>query len=93
MTIKEVKDMYKGEYEDMEVYSPCNIGRYYPNRFHTDNCKFTEDFTDDSEVWLYELMDEESYNHSIMANASDYANFEEWYGNHDTKVLCIMTKN
>ena len=92
MTIKEVKEMYKGQYDELEVYSTWNVGEHYPNHFLTDNCRFTEEYTDESEVGLYELMDEEDYNHSIMANASDYADFEEWYGNKDARVLCIMIK-
>lgn len=90
MTIKEIKEMYEGQYEEIEVYSALSVGKHYPNHFHTDNCKFTAEFTDESEVGLYELMDEKDYNHSIMANASDYADFEEWYGNKEAKVLCIM---
>ena len=92
MTIKEVKEMYKGQYDELEVYSTWNVGEHYPNHFHTDNCRYTEEYTDESEVGLYELMDEEDYNHSIMANASDYADFEEWYDNKDARVLCIMIK-
>lgn len=92
MTIKEVKELYKDEYADMEVYRP-NCIRNYPNHFHTDNCSFTEEFTDESEVGLYELMDEEDYNNSIMSNVSDYADFEGWYGNKNAKILCIMLKN
>ena len=90
MTIKEIKEMYEGQYEEIEVYSALSVGKHYPDHFHTDNCKFTEEFTDESEVGLYELMDEKDYNHSIMANASDYADFEGWYGNKEAKVLCIM---
>ena len=90
MTVKEVKEIYKGQYEEIEVYSTSNVGKHYPDHFHTDNCKFTEEFTDESKVGLYELMDEEDYNNSIMANASDYADFESWYGNKEAKVLCIM---
>lgn len=35
-------------------------------------------------------MDEESYEQSILANADLRANFEDWYGNKDAKVLCMM---
>ena len=92
MTIKEVKEMYKGQYDEIEVYSTGNVGRHYPNHFHTDNCRFTEEYTDESEVGLYELMDEEDYDRSIMANCSEHADFGEWYDNKDAKVLCIMIK-
>ena len=90
MTVKEVKEMYEGQYKEIEVYSTWNVGKHYPDHFHTDNCKFTEEFTDESKVGLYELMDEEDYNHSIMANASDYVDFEDWFGNKNAKILCIM---
>lgn len=90
MTIKEVKEMYDKQYKDVEVYEPNSSGKYYPNHFHTDNCKCVDEYTDESEVGLYELMDEEDYNNSIMANSSEYADFEEWYDNKDAKVLCIM---
>ena len=90
MTIKEVKEMYDGEYVDVEVYEPNSRGEYYPNHFHTDNCKLTEEFTDESKVGLYELMDEEDYEHSINANSCMETDFEEWYDNKDAKVLCIM---
>lgn len=96
MTIKEIKEMYKGQYEDIEVYkvsSSNSVGKHYPSNFHTDNCEQVEEFTDESEVGLYELMDENEYNHSIMANSDIYADFEDWYGNKDTKILCIMLKN
>lgn len=95
MTIKEIKEMYKGQYDDVEVYevsSPNSIGEHYPNRFHTDNCNFTEEFTDESEVGLYELMDEEQYNHSILANSELTVDFKDLYGNKEVKVLCIMLK-
>lgn len=90
MTIKDVKELFKNEFEEIEVFKANSHGRYYPNRFHTDNCSATEDYSDESEVGLYELMDEEDYNNSIMANINDYARFEEWYGNKEAKVLCIM---
>lgn len=92
MTIKEVKEIYKGQYENIEVYRPNGIGNHYPNHFHTDNCKFTEEYTDDSEVGLYELMDEEDYEHSINANSCVTTDFMEWYDNKKAKVLCIMLR-
>lgn len=44
------------------------------------------------EVGLYELMNEEEYNNTLMANGDIYADFEDWYGDKDAKVLCIMIK-
>ena len=90
-TIKEVKELYKGKYAQIEVYKAIGAGEHYPNHFHTDNCKDIEEgFNDETEVGLYELMDEDDYNHSILANSCTSADFEEWYGDKDAKVLCIM---
>lgn len=90
MTIKEVKEKYAGKYEELEVYKAIGKGEHYPNHFHTDNCKFTEEYSDSSEVGLYELMDEEDYNNSINANSCATTDFGEWYGSNDAKVLCVM---
>ena len=98
MTVAEVKELYKGEYVDLEVYKPLSRGHYYPNHFHGDNCvglgdgSPEGDYTEDMEVGLYELMDEEEYNNALMANGDIYADFEDWYGDKDAKVLCIMIK-
>lgn len=89
-TIKDVKEMFKGQYVDVEVYKPNSRGKYYPDYFHTDNCKFTEDYSDESEVGLYELMNEREYESSINANSCITTDFEEWYDGENAKVLCIM---
>lgn len=94
MTIKEVKEEVKNilheNYQEIEVYEANCRGKYYPSEFHTDNCISTDDYTDESEVGFYELMDEEDYNDSIMANTSECADFNEWYGDKEAKILCIM---
>ena len=88
MTVAEVKELYKGEYVDLEVY----------NHFHGDNCVELSncspegDYTEDMEVGLYELMDQSEYNNTLMANCDIYADFDDWYGNKNAKILCIMIK-
>lgn len=89
MTIKEVKEMYKGKYADFEVYKPLSK-EHYPNRFHIDNCKYTENYNEDSKVGMFNLMDEEDYKTSINAYSSMEVDFYECYGNKDAKVLCVM---
>ncbi len=37
-----------------------------------------------------ELMDEEEYGNTILANSSMYADFEDWYGCKDAKVLVVV---
>lgn len=98
MTVAEVKELYKGEYVDLEVYKPLSRGYYYPNCFHGDNCVSLGDdsphgnYTEDMEAGLYELMDQEDYNNTLMANCDLYADFKDWYGDKNAKVLCIMIK-
>lgn len=85
MTIKDVKEMYK-DYVAIEVYEGN------ADHFHTDNCKFTEDYTDDSEVVTKALMSKEDYANSLLANSTEDINdyWGDW--NDDDKVLCIMIK-
>lgn len=90
MTIKEVKELYKGEYEDIEVYRPNSSGKHYPCCFHTDNCTWADDYNDNSEVGLWELMDENDYTSTLYANTIETADFDEYYGDKEAKVLCIM---
>jgi len=91
MKIKTLKEMYKGQYADIEVYRANGTGEYYPCRFHTDNCNVVdeEEFNDNSQVGFYELMDEEMYRNTIYANNQLEFDFEEWFGK-NAQVLCIM---
>lgn len=98
MTIREIKELCNGKYSDVEIYKPYSRGKYYPNHFHTDNCVGLGegsphgDYTEDMEVELYELMDQDEYNNTLMANFDTYVDFEDWYGDKNAKVLCIMIK-
>src|SRR5574344_1083016 len=89
-TIREIKESYKGEYDYMEVYKPYGIGEHYPNHFHTDNCSEADDYTEDSVAGLVELMDENDYNNSILANCGIV--FSDLF-DQDEKILCIMLVN
>ena len=89
MTIKELKEkmVVWGEvYYEIEVYRPT-FSRV--NHFHTDNCRFVEDYNDDMEVDFWELMNLDDYNHSILANACEFA--EDYFEPND-KILCVMIK-
>lgn len=95
MTIADVKKEYEGRYEAVEVYKPIE-GEV--DCFHTDNCvslggdSSYGNYTEDMEVSLYELMDEEEYNNTLLANGCLDADFDEWYGDKNAKILCIMVK-
>ncbi len=96
MTLGELKKQFAGHYVELEVYVPVSKGEHYPNCFHTDNCRSAEmcsvAVTDDTEVGLYELMDEDDYNHTLLANGGETADFADWYGDKGAKVLCAMVK-
>lgn len=89
MTIKEVEEMYKDEYAEVEVYMPVDK---MPDHFSTDNCKDAYSYNDDTKAEFFELMDEDTYNGTILANTVDTANFADWLGNKDAKILCIIIK-
>lgn len=84
MTIRDVKEMFGDKYHDYEVYEG--------NRFHTDYCRSTENYSEEDEVETWELVDEEGYNNTILANASPAADFDEWYGDKNVKILLILKK-
>ena len=44
------------------------------------------------EVGLYELMNQDDYNDTLMANCDIYADFDDLYGDKNAKILCIMIK-
>lgn len=45
---------------------------------------------DDMEAVSYQLADEDMYDKTVLANSEIAADFEDWYGNKDAKVLCIL---
>lgn len=98
MTIAEVKELYKGEYAEVDVYEPISRGEHYPKQFHTDNCYGLGDcsphgdYTENMEVGLYQLMSEEDYDHTLLSNTDLYADFDSWFGDRNAKILCIMIK-
>lgn len=41
---------------------------------------------------LLKHMDKDAYNGTILANTVDAADFVDWFGNKDAKILCIIIK-
>lgn len=75
---------------DVEIYvSTGKIGT-----FHGDFIKFTDldiDNLPEKEIeCIFQEMDEDDYNHSILANSCISADFEDWYDNKEAKVLVIV---
>ena len=90
-TREEVKKM-AAQAAEVEIYRFNQADRYIRG-IHTDNTacmdmsidNLPEDFTGQ-----VELMDEEEYGNTILANSSMDADFEDWYGNRDAKVLVVV---
>lgn len=94
MTIKEVREMYANDnYVDEEIYISKEPKRYIRG-FHGDFIESAEmnslNINDDTPVYMEQLMDEEDYNNSILANSSVSADFAEWYDDKDARILCIL---
>lgn len=68
---------------------------YEGDHFHTDYCSWVDpDEVDlDNEMDLdWEVFNQEEYNNTILANSCESANFDDWYGDENAKVLCILIK-
>lgn len=92
MTIKEVKEYYKGKYTDCEIYRWCDNRN---KKVHTDYICETDDMINDiynenEEVEFDSLMDEKEYDMTINANSGIKADFGEWYDDKNAKVLVIV---
>ena len=85
-TVAEIKKMYEGKYADIEFYK----FRFNNKIIHTDYIKYIEDVSDDAPVEDFELMDEERYNFSVLANCCEEADFKTWYGSSEARVLVII---
>ena len=90
-TVRDIKKELEGKYAACEVYEYCNENY---QRMHGDFLNYIdEEDTDDRKLFddfSYELMDEEEYDNTIMANCCDSGDFEYCYGDKDAKVLIII---
>ena len=90
-TREEVKKM-AAQAAEVEIYRFNQADRYIRG-IHTDNTACMDMNVDDlpdefkGEV---QLMGEEEYDNTLLANSSMSADFEEWYGNRDAKVLVVV---
>ncbi len=89
-TVNEILKMYAGEYTDYELYLFKNPGHYCGN-IHTDNVEYLADdvvidYDKDYDINC-QLMDEEDYNNTILANVNE--RFADLYEKND-KILVII---
>ena len=85
-TVAEIKKMYEGRYADIEFYK----SRFNNRIIHTDYIEYIEDVSDDAPVKDFELMDEERYNFSVLANCCGETDFKTWYGSSEARVLVVI---
>lgn len=92
MTIKEVREICADQYVEIEFYTRENVN--YNHGWHGDFLKCVDeyDISEDTQVDDWELMDEEKYGNSIIANGDITADFNDWYGDKNAQVLCIIIK-
>ena len=88
-TIRDAKEEARNAVE-VEVYRWYNGKRHI---VHTDSIvsidEMLEDFDDDTPCDCY-LMDENEYEHAILANSSIRADFADWYGDPNAKILIVI---
>lgn len=90
MKIKEVKEMCKNEnIAEVEIYQQSL--RDKSHGFHGDFIHMIEEYTDDMEVTNWEVMGEDEYDETVLANGCVKADFNEWFGDKNAKVLVILT--
>lgn len=87
MTIKDVLKAYDGEYAELMVFAPVSAKK---KSFHTDECYDVTEYGDNMQVLDAELMNEEEFGHSVLANGEFSADFEDWYNDKNAKVLCVL---
>ena len=87
-TVAEIKKMYEGRCDDIEVYK----FRWGQKEIHTDCIEYIdyEDVSDDAPVEDFELMDEERYKFSVLANDWLEADFKTWYGSSEARILVVI---
>lgn len=71
-TVKELKEEYKDQYVDVEVYKILSRNGH-GETFHTDSIEYQDEYDNDTEVTDYELMSKERYFATIEANTSAFA--------------------
>lgn len=84
--LKDIIANHIGSFADVEFYKDKFEKRI---GFHTDRIEYIDEFTGDEEIVEWELMDEELYNNTILANCD--SRFTDFYDSED-KILVIKVK-
>lgn len=91
MTIKEVKEHYKGQYVDCEIYRfNGSVHNIHNDFIYTPDDIENDQYSENEKVVYESLMDEEDYDMTINANSCVTTDFDEWYGDKNAQVLVII---
>lgn len=88
MKVSELLKEYSEKWTDYELYRYVGTKR----NIHTDNIKSVCGTHNELEVLDYALIDEEEYDKTVLANACESADFEDWYDDKNAKVLVIIVE-
>ena len=89
--LKELIDM--NTISDVEYYRPkFQYDSMMSGNFHTDYINSYENIGKDENILVAKTMDEEQYNNSVLVNCGIKADFEEWYGDKNATVLCVLAE-
>lgn len=86
--VKEI--LNANSYDDVEFYRPMDEQHFNSCDLHGDTLWGSEPITNDEDVLEWQIMDEEDYNNTILANSGDDESFAELFGDEDAKILVIV---
>ena len=90
-TRQEVQELAK-QAAEVQIFRFTQLDRYI-RKIHTDNTACMDMNVDDLPEEFkgdVQLMDEEEYDNTLLANSCTSADFEDWYGDKDAKVLVVV---
>lgn len=93
-TKKELQEIAKiNHVAAVELWQTTNSQEHYQG-IHTDTITSCDEELEDMPTILdiveYRIMDEEEYNNTVLANGCINADFEDWYGDKNAKVLVVI---
>lgn len=87
MKVKEIIEKHGMNCVEVEVY---NADRMHFRSIHTDSIRSCYEYDENDEVLDFEVMCEERYNDTVLANSCVSADFSEWYGDNNAQILVII---
>lgn len=88
MLLSDILKEMEGEYDQCEILQFADEQRVLSSE-HTHLIKDAIS-AEQTHVCQYEIMDEERYNETILSDSSLTADFKNWYGSKDTRLLVVV---